>query len=44
MFAALAEGGEVRMPLAPTFFARQFGMVVDRFGVQWMVMAQMPEG
>ncbi|TVT50868.1 MAG: VOC family protein [Denitromonas halophila] len=44
VFAALSEGGEVRMPLAPTFFARQFGMLVDRFGVQWMVIEQMPEG
>ncbi|HPR06484.1 MAG TPA: VOC family protein [Denitromonas sp.] len=38
VFAALAEGGEIRMPLAPTFFARQFGTLADRFGVQWMVM------
>lgn len=37
-FAGLADGGEVRMPLGPTFFAARFGMVVDRFGVPWMVM------
>lgn len=43
VFGALAEGGEVRMPLAPTFFARQFGMLADRFGVPWMVIEQMPE-
>ncbi|HVP29141.1 MAG TPA: VOC family protein [Myxococcota bacterium] len=36
-FAALAEGGEVRMPLAQTFFSPRFGMVADRFGVPWMV-------
>ena len=36
-FAALADGGEVRMPLAKTFFSTQFGMVADRFGVGWMV-------
>ena len=36
-FAALAEGGQVRMPLAKTFFASSFGMVADRFGVSWMV-------
>ncbi len=41
VFAALSEGGEVRMPLAPTFYARQFGMVVDRFGVLWMVIEDM---
>ena len=38
-FAALADGGEVRMPLAKTFFAPCFGMVADRFGVTWMVIA-----
>jgi PhnB protein len=36
-FAALADGGEVRMPLAKTFFSPRFGMVADRFGVTWMV-------
>lgn len=38
LFAALAEGGQVRMPLAKTFFATRFGMVADRFGVSWMVI------
>jgi PhnB protein len=37
VFAALADGGEVRMPLAKTFFSPRFGMVADRFGVSWMV-------
>ena len=37
-FAALGEGGEVRMPLGKTFFSPRFGMVVDRFGVLWMVI------
>lgn len=37
-FTALAEGGQVKMPLAKTFFATKFGMVVDRFGVSWMVV------
>jgi PhnB protein len=37
LFAALGEGGEVQMPLATTFFSPRFGMVVDRFGVSWMV-------
>ncbi len=36
-FAALADGGEVQMPLDKTFFSPQFGMVKDRFGVSWMV-------
>lgn len=37
LFAALGEGGEVRMPLAKTFFSPAFGMLTDRFGVGWMV-------
>ena len=36
-FAALAEGGEVQMPLGATFWSPAFGMLVDRFGVSWMV-------
>jgi PhnB protein len=38
-FAALADGGQVQMPLAKTFFASSFGMVADRFGVSWMIVA-----
>jgi len=38
-FDALAEGGQVQMPLAKTFFSKAFGMVADRFGVSWMVVA-----
>jgi PhnB protein len=37
-FAALAEGGQVQMPLTRTFFSSLFGMVADRFGVSWMVI------
>jgi PhnB protein len=40
VFAALADGGTVQMPLAKTFFSPRFGMVADRFGVGWMVIAQ----
>jgi PhnB protein len=36
-FAALADGGQVQMPLAKTFWSPRFGMVTDRFGVGWMV-------
>jgi len=39
VFAALADGGQVRMPLGKTFFSPCFGMVADRFGVAWMVIA-----
>jgi PhnB protein len=38
-FEALAKGGQVQMPLGETFFARSFGMVADKFGVLWMVIA-----
>ncbi len=37
-FAALADGGQVQMPLAKTFFSPRFGMVADKFGVGWMVV------
>ena len=39
LFSALADGGEVRMPLGKTFFSPSFGMVTDRFGLMWMVIA-----
>jgi PhnB protein len=39
LFDALADGGQVQMPLAKTFFSQAFGMVADRFGVPWMVVA-----
>ena len=38
LFAALAEGGQVQMPIGKTFFSPRFGMVADRFGVSWMVV------
>ena len=38
-YAALAEGGQAQLPLHQSFFARSFGMVADRFGVQWMIIA-----
>ena len=37
IFGALSEGGTVTMPLQETFWAARFGMVVDRFGIPWMV-------
>jgi PhnB protein len=38
LFAGLAEGGNVHMPLSKTFFSPRFGMVADKFGVGWMVL------
>lgn len=43
VFTALGEGGQILMPLAPTFFASSFGMVADRFGVSWAIVVP-PEG
>ncbi len=37
LFAALADGGQVQMPLGKTFWSPRFGMVADRFGVGWMI-------
>ena len=44
VFAALAEGGNVLMPMEETFWAPRFGMCVDRFGTPWMVNAEPAEG
>ncbi|WP_181705574.1 VOC family protein [Chthonobacter rhizosphaerae] len=35
----LADGGQITMPLGETFFARRFGMLTDRFGVAWILIA-----
>ncbi|MBX7104666.1 MAG: VOC family protein [Gemmataceae bacterium] len=44
-FAALGDGGTVTMPLTKTFWSPKFGMVRDRFGVDWMVsVASCPPG
>lgn len=43
-FAALADGGKVEMPLAKTFFSARFGMLVDRFGVFWMLLVTPDSG
>jgi PhnB protein len=37
IFKALADGGEVTMPLGETFWSASFGMCTDRFGTSWMV-------
>lgn len=41
-FDGLAESGQVRAPLSKTFFAENFGMVADRFGVLWMIIQGTP--
>jgi PhnB protein len=41
-FEALADGGQVTLPIGPTFFSPMFGMCIDRFGTPWMVSAEAP--
>ena len=37
LFAKLAAGGRVLYPIAKTFWSERFGMVIDRFGIPWMI-------
>jgi PhnB protein len=37
IFKALSEGGTVTMPIQQTFWAARFGMLVDKFGIPWMI-------
>jgi PhnB protein len=36
LFGALGEGGTVKMPLHDAFWGARFGMLTDRFGINWM--------
>jgi len=40
-FRALCEGGTVTMPMQPSFWAKAFGMVTDRFGAAWIVNGEL---
>ena len=44
IFNGLSEGGQVSMPLERTFWGALFGMLVDRYGVSWMVNYTYPAG
>lgn len=44
LFDALAADGKVQMSLGPSFFASSFGMLTDRFGLAWMVIAGVTSG
>jgi PhnB protein len=41
VYAALADGGQVTMPMQKTFWAEAFGMLTDRFGTPWMINGEM---
>jgi PhnB protein len=40
IFKALSAKGTVNMPLQKTFFAESFAMIVDQFGIPWMILCQ----
>ena len=42
VYDALAEGGEARMPLEPTFWSPGFGALSDRWGIRWMISVDTP--
>lgn len=42
IFNGLSEGGQVLVPYEKMFWGATFGMFVDKFGIQWMVNAEMP--
>ena len=42
VFHALAENGKVSMPIQETFWAARFGMLVDQFGIPWMINCEKP--
>lgn len=43
VFDALVDGGNAIMPMEETFWAHKFGVLVDRFGIQWMVNCEKPK-
>lgn len=44
LFAALADDGNIQVPLISTSFASRFGMVADRFGVHWTLTVHQQDG
>lgn len=38
IFSKLGQGGNVTMPLSETFFSPKFGMLIDRFGIKWIIV------
>ena len=44
LFAELAEGGTVGMPIQETFWAHRFGVVTDQFGIPWIINSEKSNG
>ncbi len=42
LYAALAEGGTIRMPITETFWAHRFAMFTDKFNIPWMINCEKP--
>jgi PhnB protein len=40
LFAALSPGADIKMPIQQTFWSPRFGMLIDRFGIPWMINAE----
>jgi PhnB protein len=43
IFGEMSNGGTVTMPLEKTFWAERFGMVIDPFGIPWLINCEAPE-
>jgi PhnB protein len=43
VFKALGDGGKITMPLQDTFWGAHFGMLTDKFGIQWMLNYEKPK-
>jgi len=43
VFDGLSQGGKVDMPMADTFWGARFGMLTDRFGIDWMINCQLEQ-
>jgi PhnB protein len=44
IFNRLSAGGQVTMPMADMFWGDYFGMLTDKFGIQWMISYTYPKG
>ncbi len=42
IFHELSEGGDVKMPIQETFWAKRYGHFIDRFGTPWMINVSLP--
>ena len=44
IYAALSEGGDIKMPIGETFWAQRFAMFIDKFSIPWMINCEKPMG